>query len=382
MNAKFGVKMIRDILILISLPLIINCSGVEKVDCKNRVIAGLPIPDGLMDTLLKEFNVPGASISVIHDGEIDWMKGYGLREYGKSSRVDSTTLFQAASVSKPVAAVVALRLVETGAITLDENVNNKLKSWKVPENEFTKIRPVTLRRLLSHSAGLPMHGVPEFASNDKIPSLIQILDGHWYGATEKIQPIFEPGSKFQYSGGGYIVLQVLISDLTGMPFEGIANDLVLKPAGMLSSTFKQPLPKRLWPNSATGHLDDNTPLKGKWHTLPEQAAGGLWTTPKDLSLFMIGLWRSYQGLPDSLLSRRLAKEMLSKQTDDFGLGISLPGTGVFRFQHGGGNAGYRCFMVLSVDHPEGVAIMTNSDAGEKLIRKVFELIAHAYGWSV
>jgi CubicO group peptidase (beta-lactamase class C family) len=382
MKAKLGIKIIKDILILISLPLIINCSGVEKDDYKNRVVVGLPIPEGLMDTLLKKFNVPGASISVIHDGEIDWMKGYGLREYGKSSRVDSTTLFQAASISKPVSAVVALLLTETGAITLDENVNNKLKSWKVPENQFTKIRPVTLRQLLSHSAGLPMHGVPEFASNEKIPSLIQILDGHWYGATEKIQPLFEPGSKFQYSGGGYIVLQVLISDITGKPFEAVAKDLLLKPAGMLSSTFEQPLPKQLWPNAAVGHLEDNTPIRGRWHTLPEQAAGGLWTTPRDLSLFMIKLWRSYQGLSDSLLCRNLANEMLSRQIDDFGLGISLPSAGVFRIQHAGGNSGYRCFMVLSVDHPEGVVIMTNSNAGEKLIWKIFELIAHAYGWSV
>jgi CubicO group peptidase (beta-lactamase class C family) len=365
-----------------SLPLILYCSRLEKSDYKNRVTAGFPIPDGLMDTLMKKYYVPGVSISVIHNGEIDWIKGYGYLEYGNPNRVDSTTIFQAASVSKPVSAVVAMRFVEKGAITLDENVNNKLLSWKVPENEFTRIQPVTLRHLLSHSAGLPMPGVPEFDSNEKKPSLIQLLDGSWNGSKEIIQPIFEPGTKFQYSGGGYIVLQVLISDLTGREFEEVADILVLKPAGMKSSTFEQPLPKHLWPIAATGHLENNTPLEGKWHTLPEQAAGGLWTTPKDLSLFLIELWRSYQGLSNALLSVSLAKEMLSRQIDDFGLGISLPGSGVFRFQHGGGNAGYRCFMVLSVEQPEGVVIMTNSDAGEKLIWKIFELIGHAYGWSV
>ena len=367
-------------LIVISLFFVISCSRNTDTELRLQVTAGCPIPDSVMDTLMEIYHVPGVSIAIIHNGQIDWVKGYGVREYGKSERVDSLTLFQAASISKPVSAVVALLMVDKGELTLDENVNIKLQSWKVPENEFTKKQFITVRRLLSHSAGLPMHGVPEFAADAELPTLVQILDGDWSASTESVQPIVEPGTMFRYSGGGYIVLQVLLTDIAKRPFAELAHDLVLQPAGMLSSTFRQPLPKQFWPQAAVGHLSNGTPLKGRWHTLPEQATGGLWTTPKDLASFMIELWRSYQGLSNTLLPKYLAREMLTRQIDDFGLGFSLPSMGVSRFQHSGGNAGYRCFMVLSIDVPDGVVIMTNGDSGEQLIWKVFELIAHSYGW--
>jgi CubicO group peptidase (beta-lactamase class C family) len=227
-----------------------------------------------------------------------------------------------------------------------------------------------------------MHGVPEFWTDDTIPTLIQILDGRWSAATDSVRIFYEPGTRFQYSGGGYIVLQVLMTDASHRSFESLARELVLQPAGMVSSTFEQPLPRRLHSRAAAGHLANGTSLRGSWHTLPEQAAGGLWTTPRDLASFMIEIWKSYHGKSNKLLGQKLAREMLTRQIDDFGLGVALPSAGIFRFQHSGGNAGYRCFMVLSVDNPEGVVIMTNSDSGEPLIREVFEVIAHAYGWIV
>ncbi|MGA9116678.1 MAG: serine hydrolase domain-containing protein [Bacteroidota bacterium] len=356
-----------------------NCSQHQDA-LKGRVVAGAPIPEDALNVELEQHHVPGLSIAVVHDGRIDWAKGYGVLEYGKPTRIDTMTLFQAASISKPVSAVAALRMVDSGVLALDEDVNLKLTSWKVPTNGFTKRQPVTLRRLLSHSAGLTMHGVPEFRAGNKVPSLSQILDGTWSGAVDSVRPVYEPGAKFQYSGGGYIVLQVLMTDVSHRAFEMLADELVLQPAGMVSSTFEQPLPPQLHSRAAVGHLPNGTPLGGSWHTLPEQAAGGLWTTPTDLASFMIEVWKSYHGKSDVLLSQKLAREMLTRQIGDFGLGVSLPSTGVFRFQHSGGNAGYRCMMVLSVEAPDGVVIMTNSDSGEQLIWEVFEVIAHAYGW--
>jgi CubicO group peptidase (beta-lactamase class C family) len=347
---------------------------------RGRVVTGTPIPEDALTIELEQHHVPGLSIAVVHDGRIDWARGYGMLENGKPERVDTSTLFQAASISKPVSAVVALRMVEMGMFSLDEDVNLKLLSWKVTRNEFTREQPVTLRRLLSHSAGLTMHGVPEFSANDELPTLVEILDGKWSATADSVRPVYQPGAKFQYSGGGYVVLQVLMTDVSHRTFESLADEFVLGPAGMVSSTFEQPLPKELWSRAAVGHLANGTHLRGSWHTLPEQAAGGLWTTPKDLASFMIGLWQSYHGRSNKLLSRNLAREMLTRQIDDFGLGLSLPSAGVFRFQHSGGNAGYRCFMVLSVDIPDGVVIMTNGDSGEQLIWEVFEVIAHAYGW--
>jgi CubicO group peptidase (beta-lactamase class C family) len=227
-----------------------------------------------------------------------------------------------------------------------------------------------------------MHGVPEFWASDSLPTLVQILDGTWHGATDSVRPVVEPGTEFRYSGGGYIVLQLLLTDITHRPFAELARELVLEPAGMSSSTFEQPLPEIFRKRAAAGHLIDGTPMRGSWHTLPEQAAGGLWTTPRDLASFMIELWRSYHGKSNALLNQGHAHQMLTRQIDDFGLGVFLPGKGVFRFQHSGGNAGYRCFMVLSVEVPDGIVIMTNGDGGEKLIWEVFDAVAHAYGWVV
>lgn len=354
----------------------------KEMEYRSRIVAGVPIPQGIVDALLEQYNVPAVSIATIRNGQIDWVKAYGVRKFGSPITVDSLTLFQAASISKPVSAAVALRLVDLGQLSLDEDVNKKLTSWQVPNNVFTQKEPVTLRRLLSHSAGLPMHGVPEFHPSDSIPSLIQILNGDWYAATESIRPVVEPGSVFRYSGGGYIVLQVLLEDITGRSFEDLADELILQPAVMTSSTFKQPLPEKLWSQAAVGHLKDRTPVDGFWHVLPEQATGGLWTTPKDLAHFMIELRKSYKGISDNLLPQDLAREMLTRQIDDFGLGFSLPSAGVFRFTHSGGTAGYRCFMVLSVEVPEGVVIMTNGDSGEPLLWRLFELIANAYDWEV
>lgn len=359
----------------------IGCSRHQDA-LKGWVTAGTPISEDALEIELEQHHVPGMGIAVVRHGLIDWAKGYGVLQNGKPELVDTATLFQAASISKPVSAVAALRMVEMGMLALDEDVNLKLLSWKVPKNEFTRSQPVTLRRLLSHSAGLTMHGVPEFWADDELPTLVQILDGNWSAMSDSVRPVYQPGTKFQYSGGGYIVLQVLMTDVSHRTFESLAAEFALRPAGMVFSTFEQPLPAELRSHAAVGHLANGTPLKGSWHTLPEQAAGGLWTTPRDLATFMIELWRSYHGRSNKLLSQNLAREMLTRQIDDFGLGLSLPSTGVFRFQHSGGNAGYRCFMVLSVESPDGVVIMTNSDSGEPLIWEVFDAIAKAYGWIV
>ncbi|MBI5473411.1 MAG: beta-lactamase family protein [Ignavibacteriae bacterium] len=359
----------------------LGCSRHQEA-LKGRVTAGTPIPEEALRIELEQHKVPGVSIAVVHNGQVDWAKGYGVCEHGKSDPVDTMTLFQAASISKPVSAVAALSLVERGLLTLDEDVNHKLQSWKIPENTFTRKRSITLRHLLSHSAGFTMHGVPECSVDDTIPTLVQILDDTVHGPREPVRVVCEPGTSFRYSGGGYIVLQLLLTDVTQRPFEQLAREFVLQPAGMASSTFEQPLPPRLHDRAAAGHLEDGTLMKGSWHTLPEQAAGGLWTTPRDLASFMIALWRSYHGISDALLPKQLAREMLTRQVDDFGLGFSLPSAGVPRFQHGGSNGGYRCFMVLSIDQPDGVVIMTNGDSGEPLLWEIFEAIAHAYGWIV
>lgn len=359
-----------------------GCSQADRSDLTKRVTPGTPFPAEVMSGALARYGVPGVSIAVVHDGHIDWAAGYGSRDRGALGEVDETTLFQAASVSKPVSAALALRMVDLGQLALDEDVNRELATWKIPESEFTRETPITLRHLLSHSAGLPMHGVPEFPADTPRPTLVQILEGSWSTDAERVRSVSRPGAEYSYSGGGYIVLQLLLTDVADRRFERLAKDLILDPAGMSSSTFEQPLPRELWNRAAVGHDRYGSPLGGDWHVLPEQAAGGLWTTPTDLASFMLSIWKSYHGQPEALLPQTLARQMLTRQVDDFGLGFYLPSSGVPRFQHGGGNAGYRCLVVLSIEGGDGAVIMTNGDNGEPLIWHVYRMIGRAYGWHV
>ncbi len=347
-----------------------------------QVTRGKPIPEAALLRIMSQNHVPAVSVAVVCGGAIDWAKGYGVLKAGGSDIVDDRTLFQAASISKPVTATAALRMVEAGELSLDEDVNMRLQTWKVPANEFTARRPVTLRELLSHSAGLTVHGFPGYAEGAVLPTLVQILNGVKPANTEPICVDIEPGTKFRYSGGGFVVAQQLMIDVAATPFPELVRKLVLEPAGMTSSTFEQPLPQNRQAQAAAGHRSDGKPVAGQWHVYPEIAAAGLWTTPTDLARFAIEIRRAYKGLSDRLLSQAMAKAMLTRQLSDYGLGFAVPSAGVFRFQHGGGNEGYRCFLVLSVETGDGVAVMTNGDSGEVLFQAIIAAIGAAYGWNV
>jgi len=369
------------------------CAGAMLVSCvtasretenalRGHVIVGEPIPESVLLTSMERNHVPAVSIAVIRGGEIDWARGYGVREAGSADRVNDETLFQAASISKPVTAAAALRMVEAGELSLDESVNQRLRSWKVPENEFTAKRPVTLRELLSHSAGLTVHGFPGYPQDAGLPTLVQILNGEMPANTEPVRVDIEPGTKFRYSGGGYIVAQQLMTDVEAQPFPNLMKKLVLQPAGMTGSTYEQPLAEGWRSRAAVGHSSKGEPMKGRWYTYPELAAAGLWTTPTDLARFAIEIRRSYQGASGALLSQAMAQTMLTRQVDNYGLGFALPSKGVFRFQHGGSNIGYRCHLVLSVETGDGVAVMTNGDSGDALFKEIIAAIGAAYGWDV
>ncbi len=217
---------------------------------------------------MAHYKVPGLSVAVINDGKIEWARGYGVVEKDGDKSVTADTLFLAGSISKPVAALAALRLVEQGKLNLDEDVNLKLKTWKVPENEFTKDKKVTLRGLLSHSAGLTVHGFPGYAVDAPMPTLVQILNGEKPANTPAIRVDIEPGSRWRYSGGGYTVMQQLLMDVTGKSFPELTRELVFAPAGMRQSTYENPLPKSLEASAATAHGPSGDKVKGRWAHLP------------------------------------------------------------------------------------------------------------------
>lgn len=360
-------------------PVVDRQRAVEAGLLPEVVVEGEPVPGYALRARMEHYNVPGLGIAVIHNGRVDWAEGYGVKESGGTDAVAASTLFQAASISKPVAATAVLRLVGEGRLNLDSDVNDRLRSWQVPENRHTSERPVTLRDILTHTAGLSVHGFPGYASGEPVPTAVGVLEGT--GNTEPVRVNTAPGRRFRYSGGGYVVAQVLVQDVTGKSFASVMKRFVLDPLGMHRSTYLQPLPERLANDAAVGHRSDGTPVRGRWHTYPEQAAAGLWTTPADLARFALGIAAAYQGNPGSILDRETAREMLSERVGGWGLGLRVAGTGAdLQLSHEGANAGYRAYLVLYPITGSGVAVMTNSDSGYPLLMELVRSVSRVYEW--
>lgn len=330
---------------------------------------------------LKFHKIPGVSIAVINDYKIEWAKAYGVKDVDTNEPVSTETLFQAGSISKPVAAMVALKKVEQGKIALDEDINNKLTSWKLPDNGFTDKRKVSLAHLLSHSGGLTVHGFPGYAVGEKIPTLPEILNGSAPANTAAVRVDMEPGTKFRYSGGGVTIAQLAIMDIEKKPYPKIAEETVLGPLNMTSSTYSQPLPDQIRKKAASGHRNNGKPVEGKIHVYPEMAAAGLWTTPTDLARFAIEVQLSLNGKSNKVLSKETTAKMVTPFVGDtVGLGffIEKHGAAIY-FGHGGADEGFRAQLLVNRDKGYGAVVMVNSDNAQ-IINEIFRGIAREYKW--
>jgi CubicO group peptidase (beta-lactamase class C family) len=342
--------------------------------------------DDYIRAQMQKRQVPGLSIAIIQDGKIIKAQGYGVIEKGRKTPVTTSTLFLAGSISKPVAAVGALHLVEQGKLSLDEDVNAKLTSWKVPENEFTRDQKVTLRRILSHTAGLTVHGFIGYAIDAPRPTLLQILDGEKAANTPAIRVETVPGSKWNYSGGGYTIMQQLILDVTGKSFPEYMQEAVLGPLGMTHSTYQQPLPANKVSFTAAGTYEDGSVVKGRWLIYPQMAAAGLWTTPSDLARFAIGVRQAFAGKPGSVLSQETARQMLTVQppSADGGLGVGLDSkeldSKTLRFSHSGRDDGFDACLLAYASTGQGVVIMMNANENSGIYRRIMRVIAQHYHW--
>jgi len=332
---------------------------------------------------LAYYKVPGVSIAVINGSRIEGSKSYGRREAGKDDPVSVETLFQAASISKPVAAMGALYLVEKKKLDLDADVNRRLRSWQVPPSEFLKDAKVTLRGLLSHSAGVTVHGFRGYASDEIMPDLKMVLDGSKPANSDPIRVDLVPGTRWRYSGGGYTIMQQLMIDVTGRKFPVFMYDNVLKRLDMRNSTFEQPLPASLRSRAATGHRANGEPVKGSWHAYPEMAAAGLWTTPNDLAKFAVSIINGVNGKKNGVLSAAMTRQMISKAFGQYGLGLGLtfgPDGRTLSFGHGGANEGFRCNLIAFPESGKGAVVMTNGDRGGALAGEILRAIAVEYDW--
>lgn len=366
----------------------------ERIQAVERGLVNplAPGKTGMLHQRRIHYRVPGVSIAVMHNGVIEWARGYGVTTQPGGGAVDSETLLQAASISKPVTAMMAMRLVEEGLLDLDEDINTYLTSWKLPQNEYTAEEKVTLRRLLAHNAGTTIHGFPGYPVDAGIPTVPQVLDGEPPANTKPVRVERTPGEKHSYSGGGTTIMQLACTDVTGRPFPELMQEYVLAPLGMTRSAYDQPLSPERQANAASAHKLDRSAYKDGFHVYPELAAAGLWTTPTDLLRALAEMQAALRG-EGRILKTDTAREMLKPQIKEtlsatgflmptsWGIGFALHQTPeADYFGHSGGNAGFTCNLLGRVDTGEGAAVMTNGELGTLLWIEIFNSIAAAYGW--
>jgi CubicO group peptidase (beta-lactamase class C family) len=333
-------------------------------------------------------HTPGVSVAVINDFAVEWARGFGVCEAGAAAPVTPATLFQAGSISKPVFALAVMRLVQQGRLDLDEHINTYLRDWQIPANGDWQPY-VSLRQLLSHSAGLTVHGFPGYQISEPLPTVVQILNGEPPANTAKVEVDILPGLQTRYSGGGTTVAQQAVVDTLGAPFPEIMRALVFEPLGLTDSTYQQPLPGDWAARAATAHPWKSIPLNGKHHVYPEMAAAGLWTTPTDLANIGMELLRAIHGKSDSFLASETIEQMLRPQLkhqpagegEYAGLGFFCKGQGdSFCFWHNGWDEGFVALMRLYKNIGKGAVVMLNSNEGFPLLGEILRAIGQEYDW--
>lgn len=343
------------------------------------------------DMRMSHHKVPGLSISIINNGVIESSEAFGVLEAGRNNRTDSGSIFNACSISKLSSALLALKLVDAGILDLDEHVNDRLTSWKVPENHFTENEKVTLRRLLSHQAGFidPDNSFGEYKTSLGIPSLLDLLEGKTCYYPEIPEVKYVPGSNFVYSDLGFCIIEQLIEDTSNRSFKELMIELIFKPLNMKNSTLLCSPPVDHKHNFASGHNKDGELVDPKYPTYPYPAAAGLWSTPMDLAALVIEIIDSLKGKSKLGISQKTINEMITPQgcSKWTGLGVFLDHSGdMLEISSLGWGVGFQCMMIAFPHSGTGAVIMTNSDSGvhqtKGLIGEIAAALSKEYGWSI
>jgi CubicO group peptidase (beta-lactamase class C family) len=390
MIIRFSSRVTHSILIVSFLMLLLGQSAAaQDAERVVQTIEGRQVPDrqGLDSFTLRElmdrFHVPGLSVAVIRNFKIEWARGWGVADAETGAPVNTDTMFQAASMSKPVAAMASLKAIEEGKFKLDQDINTILKSWKLPQGEFGSAAPVTPRELMSHTSGTgDGFGFPGYAPSSPVPTVPQILDGMPPSNVGKVRLERPPLTAYKYSGGAVMIEQLALTDSLGKPFPSIMREFVLDPVGMTNSTFEQPLPTEREKQAARAHSGSGHRMDAPWHVYPEMAAAGLWTTPTDLAKLLIEVQLALLGKSGRVLTQRTMQEMVTPVgVGPFAVGFTVEKMGEgWYFGHDGSNWGFRSDMLAHRVKGYGVVIMTNSDSGGALMREVRDRIARAYSW--
>jgi CubicO group peptidase (beta-lactamase class C family) len=338
-------------------------------------------PDWTIEERLAVHNIPGLTIAVISNYKVEWAKGYGWADKEEKRSVTTETLFQAASISKSLNAVGVLKLVQDKKLDLQTDVNTYLTSWKFPYDSLSKGKKITLYNILTHTAGLSVHGFPGYDVKEPLPTVTQILDGVKPANNQPVRSMFEPGLRSQYSGGGTTLSQLVVMEVTHKPYDVYQWENVLRPLGMTSSFYTVPPPAGKLQQLASGYRVDGKPIEGKYHHYPEQGAAALWTNPTDLSKYIIETQLSLEGKSSKVLSQEMTKIRLTPFPETgAALGVFIDNKGGEKyFTHGGANEGFRCHYFGSETGGNGVVVMVNSDNGE-IIMELINSVARVYQW--
>lgn len=353
-------------------------------EIEHNITGRLLLNDDQPSTILermKKYKVKGMSIAVIHDYKIAWAKAYGWADEADKKLMTTETLFEPGSISKSLNAVGILKLAQEKKVDLNTDINTYLTSWKFPYDSLSRGKKITLAHILSHNAGLTVHGFPGHDIHGPIPTVLEVLDGKKPSFTPAVRSAYEPGLQFEYSGGGTTISQVLLTDVTKQNYDEWMYEHVLKPIGMETSFYSQPPPKEKQYLCASAYMSDGTPISNKFHVYPEQAAAGLWMTPSDLCQYIIDMQLAYQGKPSKVLSPEMVKLHLTPYNDGpTSLGSFIVDiNGEKYFEHGARNDGFCGDFYGSLEGGNGVVIFLNSDDGT-LISEVINSVAKAYQW--
>jgi len=367
-------RLFRTIVVISAFAVAVNAQAVSVAP------ESLGVPE-----LLAQFKVPAVSVAVIRDFKIEWAMAWGLKDVKTGEPATVDTLFQAASISKPVAAMASLRAVQDGRFALDQDINTILKTWKLPARPSSSGEIVTPRMLMSHTSGTDDgFGFPGYLPDAPRPTIVQILDGVPPANRGSVRVGRPPMTGFKYSGGAVTIQELALTDTLGKPFAQIMREMVLGPIGMANSTYEQPLPVNRQAQAARAHDQNGEPGEATWRVHPEHAAAGLWTTPTDLAKFAIEVQQVLAGRSTKVLSRAMAQEMVTPVgVGPFAVGFTIAKEGEgWYFSHGGSNVGFRCDLIAHRSKGYGAVIMTNGDGGGRLIVALREKISRGAAWDM
>lgn len=356
----------------------------EQIDLVENNLSGGIVIDGKSYNLherMKHYNVTGLSIAVIDNYQIVWAKGYGYADKKENREVTTNTMFEPGSISKSLNALGVLKLAQQGKLNLYQDINQYLISWKFPYDTVSKDEKITTAQLLSHTAGVSVYGFPGYERDSVIPGITEILDGKHPANTPPVRSLTEPGKEFSYSGGGILISQQLLTDITKQPYEQFMYNNVLKPLGMSNSFYNQPPTADQQKNLATGYESNGSEVSGKYFVYPEKAAAGLWTTPTDIGKYIVEMQLAYKGQSSKVLNQEMVKlHVTPYENESSAMGTFVQDRNDEKyFFHDAGNKGFRGFYIAGLTNGKGVVLFVNSEDGTVLL-ELLNSIALVYDW--